>query len=77
MAVGSMNHDHRASTRMVLRRTVDVRSLVESACPTISSVWTTQSTQMPKVWLCNHGCDDEDVITGSEEEPSSNLGAVY
>jgi len=65
------------SPRMVLPENMSMwRSLVDIGLTTISSVWNTPSTTMPKVWLPTWVTTMKP-FSGSEEEPSSILSSFF
>src|SRR6266581_2664495 len=77
MPLGSMIMITAPSPRMVLPENMSMcRSLVDIGLTTISSVWNTPSTTMPKVWLPTWVTTMKP-FSGSEEEPSSILSSFF
>ena len=77
MPLGSMIMITAPSPRMVLPENMSMwRSLVDIGLTTISSVWNTPSTTMPKVWLPTCVTTIKP-FSGSEEEPSSILSSFF
>src|SRR5229473_3312191 len=77
MPLGSMIMITAPSPRMVLPENISMcRSLVDIGLTTISSVWNTPSTTMPKVWLPTWVTTMKP-FSGSEEEPSSILSSFF
>jgi hypothetical protein len=73
MPLGSMIMMTAPSPRMVLPEIMSMwRNLVDIGLTTISSVWKTPSTTMPKVWLPTWVTTIKP-FSGSEVEPSSIL----
>src|SRR3954462_10785848 len=77
MPLGSMIMMTAPSPRMVLPENMSMwRSLVDIGLTTISSVWNTPSTTMPKVWLPTCVTTMKP-FSGSDEEPSSIFNSFF